>query len=145
MACPILSQATRRAGIYARFTPARPGASRPAGRPGSSFAGMATMKERILMKRGLIHRSTALAALLLIATAGPAQRRRFQPHDDDEAPLPAREAEFHFLRVEYTDLPQYHRRWGYASRDGMGTGWGLVDWPDADNHFTTGIQRLTGI
>ncbi|HYM11617.1 MAG TPA: DUF4159 domain-containing protein [Bryobacterales bacterium] len=97
------------------------------------------------MKRGPLHLGAALAALLLVAIAGPAQRRRFGPPQGDEAPLPAREAEFHFLRVEYTDLPQYHRRWGYASRDGMGTGWWLVDWPDADNHFTTGIQRLTGI
>ena len=65
--------------------------------------------------------------------------------DDDEAPLPARSAEFHFLRVQYTDLPEYHRGWGYSSRDGTGSGWWVVDWPAADNHFTTGVQRLTRI
>jgi hypothetical protein len=86
-----------------------------------------------------------LAALLVIAVAGLAQRGRFGPRDDDEDPMPAREAEFHFLRVEYTDLPQYHRSWGYSSRDGTGAGWWLMDWPAADNHFTTGVQRLTRI
>jgi hypothetical protein len=85
--------------------------------------------------------------LLLIAAAAMAQRgRRFaEPEDPDEAVAPERAAEFHFLRVEYTDLPEFHRRWGYASRDGVGTGWWLVDWPAADNHFTRGIGRLTRI
>src|ERR1035438_9885622 len=87
----------------------------------------------------------ALGALLSIAIAGLAQRGRVQERDEDDAPMPAREAEFHFLRVEYTDLPQFHRRWGYSSRDGMGSGWWLVDWPAADNHFTTGIERLTRV
>jgi hypothetical protein len=63
----------------------------------------------------------------------------------DDAPLPRREAGFHFVRLEYTDLPQFHRGWGRSSRDGMGSGWWLVDWPAADNHFTTGIERLTRI
>lgn len=65
--------------------------------------------------------------------------------DDNSAQIPSREAEFHFIRTEYTDLPQYHRRWGYSSRSGMGTGWWNVDWPEADNHFTLGLQRLTRI
>lgn len=59
--------------------------------------------------------------------------------------MPARSAEFHFLRVEYTDLPEFHRRWGYSSRDGSGSGWWLMDWPAAENHFTAGVQRLTRI
>src|SRR5258706_14007837 len=97
------------------------------------------------MKRGLPHRVKALTALLLIAIAGLAQRGRFPQREDDETPIPERAAEFHFLRLEYTDLPQYHRSWGFSSRDGRGTGWWLVDWPDADNHFTMGVQRLTRI
>jgi hypothetical protein len=64
--------------------------------------------------------------------------------DDDRLP-PPREAEFHFIRIEYTDLPQFHRRWGYSSRDGTGSGWWLVDWPAADNHFTSGVGRLTRV
>jgi uncharacterized protein DUF4159 len=97
------------------------------------------------MKGGLRRASAALGALLLIAMAGLSQRGRFREPDDDEAPMPAHAAEFHFLRVQYTDLPQYHRGWGWASRDGVGTGWWLVDWPAADNHFTMGVQRLTRI
>ncbi len=87
----------------------------------------------------------ALAALLLISFGALAQRFRFQ--DGEEGPRPSfpPKGEFNFIRVEYTDLPQYHRGWGWASRDGSGTGWWLVDWPDADDHFTSGVQRLTRI
>jgi len=92
----------------------------------------------------------ALAALLLLAIAGFAQRGfgrygGFRDPDDDPTPAFSTSAEFHFIRVEYTDLPEFHRGYGFASRSGMGTGWWLVDWPAADNHFTTGIQRLTRI
>jgi hypothetical protein len=90
-----------------------------------------------------------LGALLLVAMAGLAQRERFQSElreeNREESPAAARDGEFHFVRVEYTDLPEYHRGWGYASRDGVGAGWWLVDWPAADNHFSAGIQRLTRI
>src|SRR5438105_11519320 len=89
--------------------------------------------------------AVVIGAALLIATAVRGQRGRFQAPPDDEKLAPVRNAEFHFIRVEYTDLPQYHRTWGYASRDGTGAGWWLVDWPAADNHFTMGIQRLTRI
>lgn len=91
------------------------------------------------MKRGLS------ATLLLIAIAAVAQRGRFQAPEDDDTLAPARAAEFHFIRLQYTDLPQFHRGYGYASRSGRGSGWWLVDWPAADNHFTMGIQRLTRI
>jgi hypothetical protein len=97
------------------------------------------------MKRGLLTAGSALAVLLLIAIAAVAQRGRFQERESDDAPLPTRAAEFHFLRVEYTDLPEYHRRFGYSSRDGQGTGWWMMDWPTAENHFTVGVQRLTRI
>jgi hypothetical protein len=88
-------------------------------------------------------------AALLLAAAAVAQRGSFSsrlPERDDDGPqIPVRAAEFHFIRTEYTDLPQFHRRWGFASRDGMGTGWWVVDWPAADNHFTAGVTRLTRI
>ncbi len=88
--------------------------------------------------------SVALFASLLLATVALAQRFRFER---DEGPRPEfpTSAEFHFVRVEYTDLPQYHRRWGYASRDGRGEGWWIVDWPDAEDHFSVGVRRLTRI
>ena len=59
------------------------------------------------------------------------RRRRTTRHR-----LRRRNAEFHFIRTQYTDLPQYHRGFGYSSRDGQGSGWWIVDWPAADNHFT---------
>jgi hypothetical protein len=74
-----------------------------------------------------------------------AQRSRFEEPDAEPRPSFRRDAEFHFIRTEYTDLPQYHRRFGYASRDGRGEGWWIVDWPDADDHFSTGVQRLTRV
>ncbi len=82
---------------------------------------------------------------MLLAMAGFAQRLRFEGHDEGPRPVFPASAEFHFVRVEYTDLPQYHRRWGFASRAGRGEGWWLVDWPDADEHFSLGVQRLTRI
>lgn len=84
------------------------------------------------------------AVLLLAAIAGFAQR---WVRHGDEGPPPefSSSAEFHFIRLEYTDLPEYHRRWGYVSRDGSGEGWWIVDWPDADNHFSTGVGRLTRV
>jgi Domain of unknown function (DUF4159) len=91
------------------------------------------------MTRGLL----ALLALFL-AIAALAQRGRFAPRDEDEV-APERPAEFHFLRLEYTDIPQYHRGYGYSSREGLGSGWWMMDWPAAENHFTKGVQRLTRI
>lgn len=87
----------------------------------------------------------ALGALSLIAIAALAQRGRRPAVEDYEAAAPVRDAEFHFLRVEYTDLPQYHRGFGYSSREGVGTGWWMMDWPAAENHFTAGLKRLTRI
>ncbi|MCZ2148675.1 MAG: DUF4159 domain-containing protein [Bryobacterales bacterium] len=99
------------------------------------------------MKRAPLSICVILGALFLIAVAAFAQRGRFgfRAADEDDAPMPVRAAEFHFLRVEYTDLPEYHRGYGFSSRAGLGSGWWLVDWPAADNHFTAGIQRLTRI
>ncbi len=89
-----------------------------------------------------------LTVCLLLAGAALAQRfggLSFQGHDDGpEATFPAK-GEFHFIRVEYTDLPQYRRGFGFVSRNGRGNGWWMQDWPDADEHFSTGVQRLTRV
>jgi hypothetical protein len=86
-----------------------------------------------------------VVALLLLATVGFAQRFRFEGHDEAPDPVFPSAAEFHFVRMEYTDLPQFHRGFGFASRDGRGSGWWIVDWPDADNHFSSGVERLTRV
>lgn len=81
--------------------------------------------------------------LAIIAAAALAQRG--VPQRDFDTPAPPRPGEFHFIRLEYTDLPQFHRGWGYSSRMGGGSGWWVVDWPAAENHFTAGVERLTRI
>jgi hypothetical protein len=96
------------------------------------------------MRVGLI-----VAASVLLVSGALAQRfgggLRFQGHDDGpSAQFPAK-GEFHFIRTEYTDLPQASRGFGFSSRNGRGNGWWLVDWPDADEHFSTGVERLTRI
>lgn len=96
------------------------------------------------MPEGRLCLRVVTAAVVLLAAAALAQRIRFEHEEDSRPSFPPR-AEFHFVRLEYTDLPQYHRRWGYASRDGRGEGWWIVDWPDADDHFSVGVRRLTRI
>jgi hypothetical protein len=87
------------------------------------------------------------ASLILLTVGALAQRFGGGIRHGDEGPPPEfpSGAEFHFIRTEYTDLPQYHRRFGFASRNATGDGWWMVDWPDADNHFSMGVQRLTRI
>ena len=92
----------------------------------------------------------ALVVLLMLAAAAVAQRgfgggQRVPEREEAVAIIPPREAEYHFIRLEYTDLPQYHRGFGFASRMGQGTGWWIVDWPAADTLFTRGVERLTRI
>src|SRR5262245_53502290 len=95
-----------------------------------------------LPRRGRV-RWFLFSALLTLVVAVLAQRGRFRTSDEPEPSIRVRNGEYHFIRLEYTDLPQFHRGWGYSSRDGLGSGWWLVDWPDADVHFTTGVSRLT--
>lgn len=90
-----------------------------------------------------------ILAASLLGVAAFAQRfggyPSFAGHDEGPSPTFPTGAEFHFIRTEYTDAPEYHRGFGFGSRNGQGSGWWLVDWPDADEHFTTGISRLTRI
>jgi len=99
------------------------------------------------------HRRLIFAVLPLLCAAALAQRFGGGRggggggirHAEIEPPTFPKDGEYHFVRLEYTDLPQYHRRWGFASRNASGDGWWMVDWPDADNHFSFGVQRLTRI
>lgn len=58
------------------------------------------------------------AALCLLTVAALAQRGRYRVYNSDNEPaIAVREAEFH------------HRGFGFASRDGQGSGWWIIDWP----------------
>ena len=94
---------------------------------------------------GRLYYGSMRVRLAMMALVVFAQRSRFAEPDAKPRPNFKRDAEFHFIRTEYTDLPQFHRRWGFASREGRGEGWWIVDWPDADDHFSTGVQRLTRV
>src|SRR5271165_6810582 len=99
-----------------------------------------------MRKRGLVPAGAAAAALLACALAGLAQRGRFRDSPEaDYTPDFPKNAEFHFIRVEYTDLPGFSRGFRNVSRNGRANGWWAQDWPDADNHFTEGVGRLTRI
>ena len=93
-------------------------------------------------------RGLGLAVLLLLALAAVAQRGglRFSPFEEESSvDIPPRAAEFHFLRLEYQDLPGFQAGFGFRSRRGRGRGWWMQDWPDAEDHFSDGVQRLTRI
>lgn len=90
-------------------------------------------------------RVRAIATLIFaVVAAALAQRAGFPEREPAQAKF-APKAEYNFVRLQYTDLPQYHRRFGWSSRGGTGAGWWMMDWPDAERHFTTGIERLTRI
>lgn len=89
-----------------------------------------------------MNRAAGIAVLFAMALlAQDAYMRRSFSSEPVERPA----SEMHFIRLQYTDLPQYHRRFGYSSRDGRGSGWWMVDWPDAEEHFTEGVKRLTRV
>jgi len=95
------------------------------------------------------------AGVLLCAAAVLAQRGRggfggggFGGNDfgrgESFVPDFPKEGDFHFIRTEYVDLPGYGRGFNrFVSRTGRASGWWAQDWPDADNHFSFGLQRLT--
>lgn len=91
-----------------------------------------------------------LAAVVWAQRGGPFDRgfgrgfgRGIEREEGPRIEFP-KQGEFHFVRLEYTDLPGVSRM-GFGSRNGFGRGWWMVDWPDADEHFSQGIQRLTRV
>ena len=109
------------------------------------------MKLRRLLTRLLL----LACVLLLVAAAAMAQRGRFRrggfgrfggfrerPEATNHVKFPEHGG-FHFLRMEYNDSPEYRRGFGFVSRRGRANGWWAQDYPDAENHFTFGVQRLT--
>lgn len=96
-----------------------------------------------------------VGGLLLFTIAAFAQRRggfggggfggggfRGQSSSSSDFHFPP-EGEFAFARLEYTD----GRGGGFrnVSRRGQANGWWAQDYPDAENHLTVGLQRLTRI
>ncbi len=81
------------------------------------------LRHRSLWRIGL--GLSVLAAVMLTLTA----------QSSDPLP-PGPPAEFHFLRLQYTD---------YRGTRVFRRGWWMQDWPEADIHFTMGIERLTRI
>jgi hypothetical protein len=106
--------------------------------------------------KGALGRTSLLVAgVLVCAAAVLAQRGRggfggggFGGNDfgrgESFVPDFPKEGDFHFIRTEYVDLPGRGRGFNRAvSRTGRASGWWAQDWPDADNHFSFGLQRLT--
>jgi len=95
-------------------------------------------------KRVIFRWGVAAGAILLVAAAAVAQRRggggMRNPSSVDP---PHEDADFNFLRVEYTD--NTGRGFGFVSRGGRASGWWAQDWPDCENHFTIGVNRLTRV
>jgi Domain of unknown function (DUF4159) len=94
------------------------------------------------------HTRTALviAGALVCAAALLAQRGGFGGdfgRGESFVPEFPKEGDFHFIRTEYTDRPEKRRGFGFVSRNARSNGWWAQDWPDADNHFSFGLQRLT--
>jgi hypothetical protein len=98
------------------------------------------------MKAGLRRAALLLAGLTALAAVAFSQRFGFGGFggrtDAPPSEFPVN-AEFHFLRVEYSD----YRGGGFrsVSRRGQASGWWAQDWPDADEHFSTGVSRLTRV
>ncbi len=72
----------------------------------------------------------SLFALVAMAAGALASDSTAQPD------TPSSSAEFHFARMIYTDLPQYA---------GFRRGWWQQDRPEAEEHFTANLRRLTRV
>jgi hypothetical protein len=68
------------------------------------------------------------ACLMLAALLVPAS----EPGRDAEVP----QHEYQFVRLIYND---------YAGARGFGRGWWQQDWPEAEEHFTRNLQRMTRV
>jgi hypothetical protein len=84
---------------------------------------------------GLPVRRYATAAVCVLLTAGLAAVAAYAATAAGAARSSAPE-EFRFARLIYADAPQYGRR---------RSGWWSQDWPEADEHFSENLQRLTRI
>jgi hypothetical protein len=74
--------------------------------------------------RGWVRVCAFLAAVGVLLLAARAQRSRYRDVEE-EGPRPSfpQSGEFHFIRVEYNDLPEFRRGFAFASRNARGRGW----------------------
>ena len=94
------------------------------------------------MKRALI----ASGVAVLFALAAFPQRGRYrEPSRKTIPPLPRAKPNFIFCALNIPTCRNITAVSATLPAMGRAPGWWLVDWPDADNHFTRGIQRLTKI
>jgi len=84
---------------------------------------------------GLPVRRYATAAVCVLLATGLAAVAAYAATAAGTARSSAPE-EFRFARLIYADAPQYGRR---------RSGWWSQDWPEADEHFSENLQRLTRI
>jgi hypothetical protein len=90
------------------------------------------------MGKGPARIAAAVSILLALGVLGLAQRRG--------TPAPAAtgpNAEFYFIRVQYSDLAGGGRGFRRGFGGGFGRGWWMQDWPRSEQHFTEGVKRLT--
>jgi len=81
-----------------------------------------------------------LGVSLALAVSALSQVRRVRIPEETEEVGP--NAEFYFLRMEYTDMAGGR---GIGFGRGYGRGWWMQDYPRAELHFTEGVRRLTRI
>jgi hypothetical protein len=78
-----------------------------------------------------------LLPLLLLPFAALVLAADETPQSPNVSPAPA---EFHFARMIYVD---YSGARGFGR--GFGRGWWRQDWPEAEDHFTENLKRLTRV
>jgi hypothetical protein len=88
------------------------------------------------LKRGAMILGVSCA--LTVAALSQGRRSRLPDQMPDAGP----NAEFYFLRMEYTDMAGGS---GRSFGGGYGRGWWMQDYPRAELHFTEGLRRLTRI
>jgi hypothetical protein len=98
-------------------------------------AGLACDRQTII---ALMRAVLFLGGVLVLAAVALPQGRRNQLIYD--TPDVGPDAEFHFLRMEYTDMAGGRGR-GFGR--GYGRGWWMQDYPRAELHFNEGVRRLT--
>jgi hypothetical protein len=98
----------------------------------------------MLFMRHIRPRFAAVTMFLLFLGGAVLAQYRLR-ESEDMPPALASNAEFYFVRVEYSDFFGSGRRFGRGYGGGFGRGWWMQDMPAAERHFQSGVRRLTRI